>query len=61
MLNGLKRYEEALDASDEALRLDPTLAQAWHAKGEALKALKRWREAQQAKNKALQLGWPKQP
>ena len=31
------KYEEAIKAYDEAIRLDPNLAQAWNNKGEALR------------------------
>lgn len=50
-------YEEALDAYDEALRLNPSSKLAWYGRGNALADLDapRYEEALQAYDKALQL------
>ena len=53
----LKRYEEALAACEQAIRLDPNLAFAYSNKGAALRALRKSEEAQQAFEKARQLGY----
>ena len=52
----LKRYEEALVAYDQAIRLDPNLAFAYN-KGDVLDALKRPKEAKHAYEKARELGY----
>jgi len=52
-----KQYEEALAAYDQAIRLDPNYALAYYGKGVALEALRRKSEAQQAYEKARQLGY----
>ncbi len=44
-LNGLKRYEEALAAYEQAIRLDPNYVHAYNGKGNALSDLKRYEEA----------------
>jgi len=51
----LKRYEEALTAYDQALRLDPNNALAYTRKGNALGDLKRSEEALAAHEQALRL------
>jgi tetratricopeptide (TPR) repeat protein len=56
-LDGLKRYEEALAAYEQAIRLDPNFAVAYHNKGVALDNLRRSKEAQQCYEKARQLGY----
>ena len=56
-LNELKRYEEAIVAYDQAIRLDPNYARAYINKGLALDQLGRGQEAQQAREKAKQLGY----
>lgn len=53
----LKRYEEAIAAYDQALRLDPTDAVAYYNKGVTLYNLKRSKEAQQCYQMAKQLGY----
>ncbi|SRR6266567_2447403 len=53
----LKRYEEALAAYNQAIRLDPNDAGAYHNKGIALEHLEKKQEAQQANNRARQLGY----
>ena len=53
--SGAKRYEEALTAYDQALRLDPTSAIASLGRGNALAALKDYEEAQVAYDLAIQL------
>jgi tetratricopeptide (TPR) repeat protein len=51
----LGRYEEALQAADKAIKLDPNLALAWSIKGIALIDLGRYEEAVQAVDKAYEL------
>jgi tetratricopeptide (TPR) repeat protein len=57
VLRDLKRYEEALAAFEQALRLDPNFTIAWHNKGNALDHLGKSREARQAYDRANQLGF----
>jgi serine/threonine protein kinase len=52
-----KRYQEALAAFDQAIRLDPTDAFAYRNKSTALKALRRDKEAAQAFEQARRLGY----
>lgn len=54
----LKRYEEALAAHEQAIRLDPNYALAYYGKGVALESLGKKTEAQQAYARARQLGYP---
>ncbi len=51
-LYSLKRFEEALAAYEQAIRLDPNFAIAYSNKGTALNYLKRFEEAKQAFEKA---------
>jgi tetratricopeptide (TPR) repeat protein len=51
----LKRYEEALAALEQAIRLDPNLARAYNGKGIALGNLKRYEEALAAYEQAIRL------
>jgi len=50
-------YAEAVQAFDEAIRLDPEHAAAWNNKGLALKLLGRTTEANEAYAKAEKLGF----
>jgi tetratricopeptide (TPR) repeat protein len=51
----LKRYEEALQSYDQALKLNPDDNQAWHNRGNVLTInLKRYEEALQSYDKALE-------
>jgi len=52
---GQKRYDEALEAYDEAIVLNPRYAEAWNNKGLALYHLGRHVEAIQAYNMAIEL------
>jgi len=54
-LRGLKRYQEALAAYEQAIRLDPNLALAYNGKGDALYNLKRSQEALAAFEQAIRL------
>src|SRR5258708_2847895 len=54
-LNGLKRYEEALAAYEQAIRLDPNYTYAYLIKGNALSDLKRYEEALAAYEQAIRL------
>jgi tetratricopeptide (TPR) repeat protein len=56
-LDELKRYDEAIAAYEQAIRLDPNYASAYHNKGVALDKLGKSREAKQAYDKARQLGY----
>ena len=56
-LSGLKQYEEALAAYEQAIRIDPNYAAAYNNKGIALNQLNRKEEAQRAYEKARQLGY----
>ncbi|HEU5199894.1 MAG TPA: tetratricopeptide repeat protein, partial [Ktedonobacterales bacterium] len=70
VLAGLKRYEESLQAYDEALQAYEKLlrenstrsrfwyADTWHWKSKVLKTMGRKREANQAKKRARQHGYP---
>ena len=55
--NGLKRYEEALAAYDQAIRLNPNDDFAYYGKGIALRTMGKTNEAEQAFEKARQLGY----
>ena len=58
-LNELRKYDQALLASDKAVEINPQLAEAWNCKGIALKALGRTTEADSAFAKAKELGYKK--
>ncbi len=51
------KYDEALKAFDETIRLDPKFAMAWNNKGKALEALGSTTEADTAFAKAKELGY----
>lgn len=51
------KYEEAIKALDEAIKLDPKYAASWYNKGLALHALGRNTEAEAAFSKAKELGF----
>jgi len=50
-----ERYSEAIQAYDEAIRLDPNSTVSWYNKGNALKSLDRYDEAIQAYDQAIRL------
>ncbi|SRR6266852_3034376 len=52
-VNRIKKYEEALNAVEEALRLNPSSSTLWNNKGNTLYNLKRYEEALQAYEEAL--------
>ena len=54
-LNTLRRYEAAIVAYDQAIRIDPNDASAYHNKGVALGKLQRYEEALMAFEQALRL------
>ncbi len=54
-LYDLKRYEEALAAYEQAIRLDPNVAVAYNNKGNILYDLKRYKEALAAYEQAIRL------
>ena len=56
-LDGLKRYQEALAAYEQAIHLDPNYAYAYNGKGLALEALGKIQQAQQAYPRARHLGY----
>jgi tetratricopeptide (TPR) repeat protein len=49
------KYEEALQASEKAIELDPNIAMAWNNKAAALQLLNRTDDALQASEKAIEL------
>ncbi len=53
----LKKYNEAVDAFDKALQINPKDPLTWMNKGDALKALGRQAEADEAYAKARELGY----
>jgi tetratricopeptide (TPR) repeat protein len=55
VLKQLQRYEEALDAAQEAIRLAPIDPDNWLRKAEALKKLHRRREARAAEAEVARL------
>ncbi len=57
-LRDLKQSEQALAAYEHAIRLDPSLAIAYYDMSLILKDLKRHKEAEQAHQKARELGYP---
>ncbi|GIU71488.1 MAG: hypothetical protein KatS3mg003_0967 [Candidatus Nitrosocaldaceae archaeon] len=54
-LTKLQRYEEAIEAYNKALEINPNYAEAWNNKGYALAKLQRYEEAIEAYNKALEI------
>jgi tetratricopeptide (TPR) repeat protein len=54
-LNGMKRYEEALECSNKATELESSNAWAWVNKAVALNGMKRYKEALECSNKAVKL------
>ena len=55
VLNDLKRYEEALESYDMAIKLDANNQQAWIKRGNILKYLDRYEEALESYDRALEL------
>jgi|GEM_PF-540736 len=55
VLINLERYSEALEASDEAIKLAPNIAMGWNNKGAALDNLERYSEALEASEEAIRL------
>ena len=55
VLSNLERYSEALEASNEAIKLNPNIAMGWNNKGAALDNLERYSEALEASNEAIRL------
>ena len=49
------RYQEALEAYDKAVEIDPQYVASWHGKGVALERLKRYQEALEAYGKAVEI------
>jgi len=58
VFNDLGRYEEALEALEKTLEIDPQYANAWYNKGAVLEELGRYEEAQVCYDKARELGLP---
>jgi tetratricopeptide (TPR) repeat protein len=55
VLYQLKRYQEALEASTQAIVLDPNLARAYIRKSNALMRLRRYEEALPVHDRAIEL------
>ena len=55
VLKKLKRNQEALDAAEQAIFLDPNDADNWTRKAEALKSLRRSSDARAAEREAARL------
>jgi Flp pilus assembly protein TadD len=51
------KHNEAIQALDKAIEIDPQYAKAWNKKGDALKSLGRITEADAAFAKAKELGY----
>ncbi len=56
-LMDLGRYEDALAAYEKATVVDPAFPRPWYKKGQALKALGRESEADDAFTKAREMGY----
>ena len=56
-LNNQSKYDQALQASEKAIEIDPLLAEGWNNKGIALRSLDRNIEADAAFDKARELGY----
>lgn len=56
-LKNLGKYDEAVKAYDEAIKLDPKFAWPWNNKGNALRMLHRNSDAEAAYAKARELGY----
>ncbi|HQE97896.1 MAG TPA: tetratricopeptide repeat protein, partial [Methanothrix sp.] len=54
-LKSIGKYDEAIQAYDEVIRLDPSYADAWKKKAAALSAIGRYDESNQAFNEALNI------
>ncbi len=54
-LHNLQRYDEAIHAYDQAIRLDPNYATAYYNKGNSLRNLQRYDEAIRAYDQAIRL------
>ena len=52
-----QRYDESIDAYNEAIKIDPKNAGAWNKKGKSLQALNRTTDANEAFAKAKELGY----
>lgn len=55
--SAIKAFDEAIEAYNEAIRIDQAYAEAWHNKGNAHKALDHSIEAEEAFTKAKELGY----
>ena len=51
----MKKYEEAIECFDKAIKLEPNYATGYHNKGISLEKLKRDKEAKECFNKANEL------
>jgi tetratricopeptide (TPR) repeat protein len=56
-LKNMCKYDEAVKAYDEAIKLDPKFAWPWNNKGNALRMLHRNSDAEAAYAKARELGY----
>ena len=55
ILSTLDKDKAALEVSDEAIRLDPSVVLAWLARSQALGGMSRWAESEKAVREALKL------
>jgi Flp pilus assembly protein TadD len=55
-MRALEQYRDAAVAFDYAVHIDPKFAQGWVDRGDALKALGRMEEAEEAYEEARELG-----
>ena len=55
VLKKLKRYPEALNAAEQAIRFAPNDPDNWVRKSEALDSMRRKRDAREAKEQAVRL------
>jgi tetratricopeptide (TPR) repeat protein len=55
--NKMENYNQALNAEDQAITLNPSVGYNWYQKGNALQGLQRDEEAKAAFDKAEELGY----
>lgn len=60
-MNELDKHDDAINAYDNAIKINPEFAEAWYHKGIALLALGRFTESKDALAKAQDLGYTELP